>query len=136
MDIKETVLKSTIKQRLIAIGTAALIGGGYWYNAPAATVSPEVAVTNNMNKEVVTKFTVLSGKDFGSKSFVLNDTVDFKVATLTVYVDKVKCPSLSYASLQGKTISVRGSVGEWTDKMGKKKPEIKVTNPSQISVIN
>jgi len=141
MDIKETVLKSTLKQRIIAIGTAALIGGGYWMNAHA-TVAPSVAATQGLNKENNVKMTVLSGKDFldgktkAPKSTILNDTTDYKAASLTVYIDRTKCPQFSHAALQGKTINVKGFVQEYKGKDGKSKPEIKVTDPAQISVIN
>lgn len=92
MDIKETVLKSTLKQRITAALVAGLIGGGYWYNAHA-TVAPSVAATQGMNKENNVKFVVLSGKDFidgktkQPKSTILNDTADYKAASLTVYID-------------------------------------------------
>lgn len=141
MDIKETVLKSTLKQRITAAIVAGVIGGGYWYNAHA-TVSPAVAVTSGMHKENSVKMTVLSGKDFldaktkAPKSTILNDTADYKAASLTVYIDRAKCPQFNYAALQGKTITVKGFVQEYKGKDGKSKPEIKVTSPDQISVVN
>ena len=141
MDIKETVLKSTLKQRITAALVAGLIGGGYWYNAHA-TVTPSIAATQGMNKENNVKFVVLSGKDFldgktkQPKSTVLNDTADYKAASLTVYIDRTKCPQFSHASLQGKTLNIKGFVQEYKGKDGKSKPEIKVTSPDQISVIN
>jgi hypothetical protein len=134
MNISEILTSMNLKQRIAAAITGTVLAGSSYYYLHGSTITPAEAVNSNMGKEVVTKFTVLSGKDFGTKSFVLNDTVDYKASTITVYVDKAKCPGLSFAGLQGKTISVRGSVGEWTDKMGKKKPEIKVTNPSQITI--
>ena len=134
MNISDLVTSMNLKQRIAAAITGTVLAGSGYYYLHGATITPAEAVNSNMGKEVVTKFTVLSGKDFGTKSFVLNDTLDYKASTITVYVDKAKCPGLSFAGLQGKTISVRGSVGEWTDKMGKKKPEIKVTTPSQITI--
>lgn len=141
MDIKETVLKSSLKQRITAALVAGLIGGGYWYNAHA-TVQPSVAATAGLNKENNVKMTVLSGKDFldgktkAPKSTVLNDTADYKAASLTIYIDRARCPQFSHAALQGKTINVKGFVQTYTGKDGKSKPEIKVTDPAQISVIN
>jgi len=88
----------------------------------------------------VTKFTVLSGKDFLDpvtklpKSTILNDTSDYKQASLTIYIDRNRCPQWNYASLQGKTITVKGHVQNYTDKKGKSKPEIKVVDASQITV--
>lgn len=140
MNISELFTNMNLKQKIAtAIASSVLAGSGYYY-LHGATVSPQEAVSRNMGKEVTTKFTVLSGKDFldaktkGPKSSVLNDTSDYKASTVTVYIDRAKCPGLSFAGLQGKTITVRGYVGEWTDKMGKKKPEIKVTDASQITI--
>jgi len=134
MNISDLVTSMNLKQRIAAAITGTVLAGSGYYYLHGATITPQEAVNSNMGKEVTTKFTVLSGKDFGTKSSVLNDTVDYKVSTITVYIDRAKCPTLTFAGLQGKTISVRGSVGEWTDKMGKKKPEIKVTSPSQITI--
>lgn len=141
INIQEVIVKSSLKQRITAALVAGALGGGYWYNAHA-TVSPQQAVTSGMHKENTVKMTVLSGKDFidgktkAPKSTVLNDTADYKAASLTVYIDRTRCPQFNYASLQGKTISVKGFVQEWKGKDGKSKPEIKVTDPSQISVVN
>lgn len=141
MNIQETVLKSTLKQRITAALVATVLGGGYWYNAHA-TVAPSVAATQGLNKENNVKMTVLSGKDFldgktkAPKSTILNDTTDYKAASLTVYIDRTKCPQFSHAALQGKTINVKGFVQTYTGKDGKSKPEIKVTSPDQISVVN
>jgi len=93
-----------------------------------------------MHKENSVRFTVLSGKDFldgktkQPKSTVLNDTVDYKASSLTIYIDRTRCPQFNYASLQGKTITVKGHVQEYKVKDGKSKPEIKVTDPSQITI--
>lgn len=141
MNIQEVIVKSSLKQRITAALVAGALGGGYWYNAQA-TVSPSVAATSGMHKENSVKMTVLSGKDFldgktkTPKSTVLNDTADYKAASLTVYIDRAKCPQFNYASLQGKTITVKGFVQEYKGKDGKSKPEIKVTSPDQISVVN
>jgi DNA/RNA endonuclease YhcR with UshA esterase domain len=141
MNIQEIVTKSTLKQRIAAALVAGTIGGGYWYNTHAS-VSPQQAVTSGMHKENSVKFTVLSGKDFldgktkQPKSTVVNDTADHKAASFTVYIDRTRCPQWNYASLQGKTITVKGFVQEYKGKDGKSKPEIKVTSPDQISVAN
>lgn len=141
VNLTEIISKSTLKQRIAAALVAGTLGGGYWYNTHAS-VSPQQAVTSGMHKENAVKFTVLSGKDFidgkskQPKSTVLNDTADYKAASLTVYIDRAKCPQFNYASLQGKTITVKGFVQEWKGKDGKSKPEIKVTSPDQISVAN
>lgn len=141
MDIKELITKSTLKQRIAAALVAGTIGGGYWYNTHAS-VSPQQAITSGMHKENTVKFTVLSGKDFIDgktklpKSTVLNDSGDPKSKNFVVYIDRTKCPQWNYAALQGKTITVRGFVQEYKGKDGKTTPEIKVTDPSQISVAN
>ena len=136
--IKTLVLNSNLKQRVAAAVLAAGAAGGWYYTH--ATVSPQVAATSGMHKENSVKFTVLSGKDFldgktkQPKSTILNDTVDYKASSLTIYIDRAKCPQFNYASLQGKTITVKGHVQEYKGKDGKSKPEIKVTDPSQITI--
>lgn len=138
-NIKNVIVNSSLKQRIAAGIVAATLGGGYYF-AQGTPVSPSVAATSKMNQDAVTKFTVLSGKDFldgktkAPKSTVLNDTVDYKQSSLTVYIDRTRCPQWNYASLQGKTITVRGHVQTYQSKDGKSKPEIKVTDASQITV--
>ncbi len=133
------ILNSNLKQKIAAGIVAATIGGGYYY-AQGTPVAPSVAATSKMNQDAVTKFTVLSGKDFldsktkQPKSTILNDTTDYKQASLTIYIDRNRCPQWNYASLQGKTITVRGHVQTYQGKDGKSKPEIKVTEASQITV--
>lgn len=137
--IVELVKNSNLKQRIAAGLVAAAAAGGYYYTH-GTPVSPTVAATSGMHKEQVVKFTVLSGKDFldgkskQPKSTVLNDTVDYKQSSLTVYIDRARVPGLNYAQLQGKSITVRGYVTEWKGKDGKSKPEIKVTDASQITI--
>jgi DNA/RNA endonuclease YhcR with UshA esterase domain len=138
-NIKAMILNSNLKQKIAAGIVAATIGGGYYY-AQGTPVAPSVAATSKMNQDAVTKFTVLSGKDFldsktkQPKSTILNDTTDYKQASLTIYIDRNRCPQWNYASLQGKTITVRGHVQTYQGKDGKSKPEIKVTEASQITV--
>lgn len=143
MDIKGFVNGLNFKQRVAAaLTSAALAGGGYYY-LHGNTVSPEQAVSHSMHKEASVKMTVLSGKDFldskskQPKSSVLNNTADYKASTLTVYIDRARCPGHSFASLQGKTITVNGVINEWKNpKTGKTTPEIKVTSPDQIRIAN
>lgn len=138
-NVKNLIVNSSLKQRIAAGIVAATLGGGYYF-AQGTPVAPSVAATSKMNQDAVTKFTVLSGKDFldgktkAPKSTVLNDTVDYKQSSLTVYIDRTRCPQWNYASLQGKTITVRGHVQTYQGKDGKSKPEIKVTDASQITV--
>lgn len=138
-NIKSMILNSNLKQKIAAGIVAATIGGGYFY-AQGTPVAPSVAATTKMNQDAVTKFTVLSGKDFLDpvtklpKSTILNDTSDYKQASLTIYIDRNRCPQWNYASLQGKTITVKGHVQNYTDKKGKSKPEIKVVDANQITV--
>lgn len=138
-NVKNIIVNSSLKQRIAAGIVAATLGGGYYF-AQGTPVSPSVAATSKMNQDAVVKFTVLSGKDFIDpktnlpKSTVLNDTNDYKQASWTVYIDRTRCPGWNYASLQGKTITVKGHVQNYTDKKGKSKPEIKVTDASQITV--
>lgn len=138
-NIKAMILNSNLKQKIAAGIVATVIGGGYFY-AQGTPVTPAVAATSKMNQDAVTKFTVLSGKDFLDpvtklpKSTILNDTSDYKQASLTIYIDRTRCPQWNYASLQGKTITVKGHVQNYTDKKGKSKPEIKVVDANQITV--
>ena len=141
MDIKKLFEGMNVKQKIgTALTTAALGYGGYYY-AQAAPVPVAVALLKkNTGSEVNTKFTVLSGKDFKDpttntpKSSVLNDTAKWQDATITVYINAVTCPALSFAALQGKTITVHGAITEYKDKLGKTKPEIKVSSPNQITI--
>jgi hypothetical protein len=141
MDIKKLVESMNVKQRVAAaLTSAALAGGGYYY-LHGASVTPEQAVSHNMHQNANVKFTVLSGKDFldpktkQPKSTVLNNTADYKQSTMTIYIDRARCPGFSFASLQGKTITVNGVVNEWKNtKTGKSTPEIKVTSADQIKI--
>lgn len=141
MDIQKMLADLNFKQKLAAALTSAAIAGGGYYFLQGSPVTPQQAVNKSMHKEASVKFTVLSGKDFidgktkQPKSTVLNDTADYKASTMTIYIDRARCPGFSFASLQGKTITVKGVVQEWKNaKTGKTTPEIKVTSSDQISV--
>jgi hypothetical protein len=140
MNIQEIVSKMDIKKKIIAVvaGTS-LAGGGYYY-LNGSTVSPQQAVSTGMHKETNVRFTVLSGRDnFNPKtkeqvSSLLNNTAKWQDSTLAVYIDAKTCPGHTFRSLQGKDITVHGVVTEYKDKLGKTRPEIKVTDPKQIKV--